>query len=172
MILFCLLYTIPLSLASNLLAPESLKRAFPNLDEITTVSGILTGWLYTLFFTVCPYLFKALANYGSGATSLRDAERKAIRYYWFFILITAFAGNSLATMFTRGIYSERGLGAEARETLRFIASTIPTQLSATWLNWIIVRMFVSFPALYLLQLNTFLFSAFGMKCCARLTRGG
>ena len=136
------------------------------------ISGLLTGWLYILFFTVCPFIFKAFANYGSGATSLRQAEYRAIRYYWFFMLVSAFAGNSLATMVTTGLYAGLSLGAQAQEILRSVASTIPTQLSATYLNWIIVRMLATFPSIYLLQINTFLFGMFGMKCCARLMRGG
>jgi hypothetical protein len=157
---------------SNLLSTENLEKVFPNFERLETISGILTGWLYTLFFSVCPFIFKAFSNYGSGAASLRQAEFSAIRYYWFFMLLTAFFGTSLVTMVTRGFYSGISLGSQAQEILRSVASTIPTQVSATWLNWIIVKGLATFPMFYLLQINTFLFSMFGMKCCARLMSGG
>lgn len=75
------------------------------MEEVGALSGILTGMLYTGFFSICPFIFKGLANFGSGAASLRQAEFLAIRYYWIFILVTAFTGSSLATMITSGLYS-------------------------------------------------------------------
>jgi hypothetical protein len=45
-------------------------------------------------------------------------------------------------------------------------------VSATWLNWMIVRVTIVLPTQYLLQLNTFLFSFLGLTCCARTVRGG
>jgi hypothetical protein len=73
--------------------------------EIESISGILSGLLYSLFFSICPLIFKAFANYGSGATSIRQAEYSALKYYWIFILVTAYAGNYLVTMLRRGLYS-------------------------------------------------------------------
>ena len=105
LVLFCCLYTIPLSLTSNLLSPDRLSTWFPTVDEVGVLSGILTGLIYTGFFSVCPFIFKSLANFGSGATSQRQAEFIAIKYYWIFILVTAFTGSSLATMITSGLYS-------------------------------------------------------------------
>jgi hypothetical protein len=74
-------------------------------DKLSVVSGLLSGLLVTLFLSVCPFMFKALANFGSGATSIRQAEYRALRYYWIFILVTAFTGSSLVTMVTKGLYS-------------------------------------------------------------------
>jgi len=90
---------------STLLTETELDQIFPNVNRLSSVTGILSGLLYTLFFSICPFIFKALANFGSGATSVRQAEFKAIRYYWLFILVTAFTGSSLATMVTQGLYS-------------------------------------------------------------------
>ena len=106
LVLFCCLYTIPLSLTSDLFSARQLASWFPGLEVHNQISGILTGLLYTVFFSVCPFIFKALANFGSAATSQRHAEYRAIRYYWVFILATAFTGSSLATMITTsGLYS-------------------------------------------------------------------
>lgn len=107
------MYTVPLSLTSNLLSADQLATWFPEMRENTQVSGILTGLLYTAFFSVCPFIFKAFANFGSAATSQRQAEYRAIRYYWIFMLITAFTGSSLATMVTSGLYS----GASSTEPI-------------------------------------------------------
>ena len=108
LVLFCFLYTIPLSLTSDLFSARQLASWFPGLEVQNQISGVLTGLLYTFFFSVCPFIFKALANFGSAATSQRQAEYSAIRYYWVFILTTAFTGSSLATMITTsGLYSSR-----------------------------------------------------------------
>lgn len=172
LVLFCCLYTIPLSLTSSLVSSRQLAIWFPNVKDVGALSGILTGLLYTGFFSVCPFIFKSLANFGSGATSLRQAEFLAIRYYWIFILVTAFTGSSMATMVTSGLYSGLNLGDSAQEVLRQVAKTIPTQVSATWLNWIIIRFTYTIPVMYFFQSNTFLFKLIGWDCCARCTRGG
>lgn len=90
---------------SNLVSSEQLAQWFPNYEDVGVLSGLLTGLLYTGFFSVCPFIFKALANFGSGATSQSGAEFRAIRYYWIFILVTAFTGTSLASMVSSGLYS-------------------------------------------------------------------
>jgi Calcium-dependent channel, 7TM region, putative phosphate len=105
LVTFCCLYTIPLSLTSNLLSANQLATWFPEMKEYSLISGILTGLLYTAFFSVCPFIFRALANFGSSATNKGQAEYRAIRYYWIFILATAFTGSSLATMIRSGLYS-------------------------------------------------------------------
>jgi hypothetical protein len=96
---------ISLRLTSILLSEENVGKAFPEMERLSALSGILAGSLYTLFMSICPFIFKGLANFGSGASSIRQAEFRAIRYYWSFILVTAFTGTSLATMVTQGLYS-------------------------------------------------------------------
>jgi hypothetical protein len=93
------------SLTSTFLSTDQLSTVFPTFEEIGVLSGILTGLLYTGFFSVCPFIFKAFANFGSGATSERQAEFRAIRYYWIFMVVTAFTGSSLATMLTSAFYN-------------------------------------------------------------------
>jgi Calcium-dependent channel, 7TM region, putative phosphate len=87
------------------------------------------------------------------------------------MIITAFSGTSLATMVING-FSAGYLDFQVQEVLAQIASAIPTQISAQWINWIIIRIGVTLPLHYMLQFNTFLFSCFGWKCCSRLVRGG
>ena len=64
------------------------------------------------------------------------------------------------------------IGSELQSILRSVAQTIPTQVSSTWINWIIVKTSITSPLMYLLQLNSFLFDWTGMKCCERAVRGG
>ena len=64
------------------------------------------------------------------------------------------------------------VGSEFQTILRSIAATVPTVISASWINWIIVKYSITLPLQYLLQLNTFLFSLFRLKCCTRAVRGG
>lgn len=166
-------YTVPLTAASNLVDAESLDRLFPGLKDFemsSLVSGFATALIWSAFFAVCPTLFKSIANFGSRATSVASAEFSALQYYWWFMVVTAFSGQLLATMFIRG--TNDGLEAGFRTVIRSIALAIPATVAASWLNWIIFRCLITLPCMYLLQLNTFLFSALGMNCCARLVRGG
>lgn len=103
--------------------------------------------------------------------SLSLTEYRALQYYWWFMVVTAFTSTSLATMVING-FSAGNLQFNVTDVLAQVASAIPTQISAQWLNWIIVRIGVTLPLHYMLQLNTFLFSCLGWKCCSRLARGG
>jgi Calcium-dependent channel, 7TM region, putative phosphate len=125
-----------------------------------------------LFFALCPQIFKALSNFGSGAASIHMAEKRAIRYYWFFMLVTAFTGTSLATVVYEGVVASLDVGGTLKDVLRSVASTVPTTVSAQWLSWIIFRTGITLPYNYLLQFNNFLYSSVGFNCCARATTGG
>jgi hypothetical protein len=58
-------------LTSQLLNPETLAEVFPNWEALQNpdtfffrvLSGISSGILYTVFFSFCPQLFKAIANF-------------------------------------------------------------------------------------------------------------
>lgn len=149
------------------------QEALPDFPHHNILSGFISGGMYTIFFSVCPFIFKLFANYGSNATSIREAERKALGYYWFFILFTAFAGQSLVSMTINGYLSTSALGNQASVVVMDVAKTIPAHQSVIWMNWIIIRIGFTLPVNYLLQLNTFLFKNWpGMRCCSRLVAGG
>ena len=86
--------------------------------------------------------------------------------------MSAFSGTSLQTLILEGFNEGIKIGNEIESILRTIATTIPSQVSASWINWIIVKTSVTSPLMYLLQLNTFLFDWAGLKCCERAARGG
>lgn len=152
---------------------DTVQEAWPDFPHHNLLSGVISGGLYTIFFSVCPFIFKLFANYGSNATSIGEGERRALRYYWFFILFTAFAGQSLVTMTINGYISTSALGNQASVVVMDVAKTIPAGQSVIWMNWIIIRIGFTLPVNYLLQFNTFLFKNLpGFRCCSRLVAGG
>lgn len=112
------------------------------------------------------------AYFGSKATSLAQAERKAMQYFWWFMVLTAFTGPMLAYWVLGAVNKGEKLGDGLRKILIHLAGATPTLIAANWLNWIIYRFTIILPINFLLQFNTFLFSFLGWKCCSRLTIGG
>ena len=88
------------------------------------------------------------------------------------MLLTAFTGQLLANMTIQALDEGLSVGTEVQEMLRVVASAVPGTVSVTWLNWIIFRVTIILPLNYLLQINSFIFHAFGMNSCSRLVRGG
>ncbi|KAG7368157.1 protein of unknown function DUF221-domain containing protein [Nitzschia inconspicua] len=172
-------YTIPLTRAQQLLSPETLGRVIEDLDIWLknnflkyVFTGLIPALVWTAFFAICPPMFKMIANFGSNATSSALAEESALRYFWWFMVVSAFTGTSLSSAIIEGFQSGLNLGSELQTVITTSASVIPTQVSGTWLNWMIVRLSMVLPTQYLLQLNSFLFTWAGLKCCARSVRGG
>lgn len=80
-------------------------EAFQNPDSVffKILGGVSAGLVYSLFFSILPQVFKAFANFEGTASSKVKAEENAIRFYWYFMLVTAFTGTSLVTMLVDGI---------------------------------------------------------------------
>ncbi|GKY91495.1 hypothetical protein MPSEU_000121700 [Mayamaea pseudoterrestris] len=181
LVLIYVFYTIPLTTASQLVSYAQLDSLFPQITSWTQsafgfsithlLSGLISACIYTTFFALCPSMFKSIANFGSGAVSVSHAEFKALQYYWWFMVVTAFTGQLLANMVIDG-FKEGSIGTEFAAVLRQVATTIPSTLSATWLNWIIFRVTLTLPMNYLLNVNTFAFACLGWNCCSRMVRGG
>ena len=55
--------------------------------------------------------------------------------------------------FVLNTLNEVKIGTTAAEVLLQIAKTVPTQVSATWLNWVILRFTCILPNQYLLQVR-------------------
>ena len=170
-------YIIPLTAVQNLLSPESLQGILPDLDTWLQndfakyiFSGFIPALVWTGFYAICPPMFKAIANFGSNATSAADAERSALRYFWWFMIVSAFTGTSLASAVIRD--GGLNLGSTFESVLVEAASDIPSIISATWLNWIIVRVSLVLPTQYILQMNAFLFSWLRLKVLVRAVQGG
>lgn len=99
-------------------------------------------------------------------------ENSALHYFWWFMVVSAFSGTSFSTAVIEGFNQGIAIGASFQEVIEVTAATIPSQVSATWLNWILVRFTIVLPTQYLLQMNTFLFACLRLKCCSRVVRGG
>jgi hypothetical protein len=174
-------YTIPISIIAELTKSNTdtlITVLFPVLGERTEaiVTGFVPAVLQTLFFSVAPYLFKTIANFSSGATSMNDAESSTLKYYWYFMLTTAFTGTFLATLFTNlfrlGSTGDFFYGTSFTEVVQQIATDLPTVSSAVWLNWILVRSLIVLPLQYLYQVNAQVFTCLRWRCCARCSQGG
>jgi hypothetical protein len=90
-------YTIPLTEVQQLLSPDQLGTILPDLDvwpENSLLkyifSGSIPAMVWTLFYAVCPPMFKAIANFGSNTTSAAFAEGSAMRYFWWFMVVSSF----------------------------------------------------------------------------------
>ena len=90
-------YTVPLTFISTLAAPEKLNRLIPGLSELAEdnpvfnrlLQGVVPSLLYSLFFALCPVIFKAISNFGSNAISVNEAEFIALQvrvYYQYLFL--------------------------------------------------------------------------------------
>lgn len=173
-------YTVPLTLIANLAAPENIKKVIPGLAELANVNpfmerllqGFVPAVLNSIFFSLCPVMFKAISNFGSNAISVNQAEYNALQYYWAFMVVTAFSGTSLAQIGLAYLGGKQAEGNTFTTILIFVAGRLPGQVSANWLNWIILRSLVILPMQYMLQVNTFIFQWLGWKCCRRCVMGG
>ena len=128
---------------------ERIPCAFSPLSSRSLIGGFIPAVLQSLFFSVAPYLFKMISNFGSSAVSLNEAERHTLKYYWFFMLTTCFTGSFLASivlnLFNFGNTGDLFYDTTAKDALSKIATDLPTISSAVWLNWILVRTFIVIP---------------------------
>ena len=180
LIIIYVFYTVPFTLVQSLIQPANLENLFrgglgnlyrnhPKVYEMTI--GFIPGALFSLFLSLLPTIFKAVANSSGDETSIATAEGSALKYYWWFMLITAFAAPYIATTVIQATQTG-DLQLTTQEFLINIANTLPTQTSFGWLNWLIFRFGVTLPSQYLLQINTFLFQYLGWNCCKRMNTGG
>ena len=96
---------------SQILSPTWLAARYPDIEAFQdpdsfffkALAGISSGLLYTLFFSILPQIFKALAFFEGTSSSKVKAEENAMRFYWYFMLVTAFTGTSLVQILIDGI---------------------------------------------------------------------
>eukprot|EP00531_Pseudo-nitzschia_arenysensis_P017328 CAMPEP_0116148558 /NCGR_PEP_ID=MMETSP0329-20121206/18442_1 /TAXON_ID=697910 /ORGANISM="Pseudo-nitzschia arenysensis, Strain B593" /LENGTH=1181 /DNA_ID=CAMNT_0003644741 /DNA_START=112 /DNA_END=3657 /DNA_ORIENTATION=- len=178
-VLFCFLYTVPLTFVSLITNPTFLEEAFPDLDALKDpdsiffkgLAGFSSGYIYTIFFSILPQVFKVLAFSEGTSSSKVEAEEKALLFYWYFMLVTAFTGSYLVQMLI-AILLEGNVSDELRDILGKVAGSMVTQQAPVWINWIIVRTFNVLPLSYLLQLMTFVYGWLRIHWFNRVMRGG
>jgi hypothetical protein len=82
-------YTVPITLVGNLVTPKKFFAFFGVDDEglepiensflSTLISGFVPAILFSLFFALCPVMFRAISNFGSNAVSVNEAEFIALK---------------------------------------------------------------------------------------------
>lgn len=96
---------------SQILSPTWLAEAFPDNKAFQNpesffskaLAGISSGYIYTLFFSFLPQVFKVLAFCEGTSSSKVKAEENAMRFYWYFMLVTAFTGTQLVQVLLSSI---------------------------------------------------------------------
>ncbi|MGK3740299.1 MAG: hypothetical protein ACI90V_007149 [Bacillariaceae sp.] len=160
----------------NETTPEQIQEAFSGLPFIVNYahyfSIIIRPLIMTTFFAILPQIFKALANFGSGATSVQEAERHALSYYWWFMLVWAFGLTTLSTLVINSFQTNDVTLMRAQAILTELGNGVPKQISWYWTAWIIQQNLMILPFMYFLQFNNFLFTALKWDCGARATAGG
>lgn len=99
------------SFVSQITNPTWLAEALPNSEILQdpdsfffkALAGFSSGYVYTLFFSILPQVFKLLAMSEGTSSSKVDAEEKALRFYWYFMLLTAFTGSFLLQLLLASI---------------------------------------------------------------------
>lgn len=162
-------YTYPITAAATF-GSEQAKEIVPTLRfDSDQLFGFIRAQLLNLFLALCPHMFLAIANFGSNATSMVQAEFVALQYYWWFFLLFALLGSAILQMvlrtFEEGTFDIYG-------SLETVAATIPSQVSSNWCNWIIIKTTIFHPLSYLMQIQAFLLAALNLRCCLRLVKGG
>ncbi|CAB9496980.1 CSC1-like protein [Seminavis robusta] len=170
-----LFYTFPITWASKY-GSEALIKLFPGLPEWgplsegdQTVKGFLDAQILTLFLSLLPDVFLWISNFGSGATSMVASENAALHYFWWFMVLFAIIGSSIARM-VLDVYEHGSVNLYTN--MNKISQTIPVEVSSTWLNWIILKTTIFHPLFYLLQGSTWLAAIARQKCLVRVFRGG
>eukprot|EP00751_Fragilariopsis_kerguelensis_P019662 CAMPEP_0170886452 /NCGR_PEP_ID=MMETSP0734-20130129/36748_1 /TAXON_ID=186038 /ORGANISM="Fragilariopsis kerguelensis, Strain L26-C5" /LENGTH=1066 /DNA_ID=CAMNT_0011272587 /DNA_START=673 /DNA_END=3874 /DNA_ORIENTATION=+ len=173
MIVFTILWTYPFVALMTLTTPDKLAEYLPFLaDYASLLSSLVKPLLMTAFFSVLPQVFKALANFGSGATSVQEAERNALFYYWWFMVVFAFGFITLGNQVVGAFQSDEMNVYQIEEIFTSLANAVPNTTSFFWTGWILQQTFMILPYMYFLQFNNFLFTFLNLKCVARATAGG
>eukprot|EP00536_Pseudo-nitzschia_multiseries_P011223 jgi/Psemu1/289570/fgenesh1_pg.371_\ len=176
LIIFSTIWTYPFYLITSATTPEALAKAFADVPNIGWYAKFLSPWLNSAvmigFFAVLPQIFKMLANSDGKSTSIQEAERHALVYYWWFMLVFVFAGKSLGNIVWSAFSSNKATLRDATEYLEILTKIVPTNQSFYWITWMITQTGVILPFMYFLQFNNFMFTALKWDCCARATAGG
>eukprot|EP00536_Pseudo-nitzschia_multiseries_P003826 jgi/Psemu1/237046/estExt_Genewise1.C_600084 len=140
--------------------------------SLSKYSSSLSGLTQILLFSVCPVIFRIVANFEGSSTSMQKAEQRALMYFWYFYIIARFMGQIVyksTLLFLRG---EQGLENLVTGAINELAQTTPTELGRAALSYVIFSAFVSWPALYFLQANNFLTTVFRLNWINRLLKAG
>jgi len=126
----------------------------------------------TGFFAILPQIFKMFANFSGEASSIQEAERHALIYYWWFMLVFVFGGKTLGNIIVSMFRNNEVSISETQKVIKDLTLIVPTTQSMYWLIWMIAQTGIILPFMYFLMFNNFMFTALNWDCCARATAGG
>jgi hypothetical protein len=112
------------------------------------------------FFAVLPQIFKMLANFGGEATSIQEAERYALTYYWWFMLVFVFGGKTLGNVIWTAFSNNNVNLSSAQILITDLATVVPTTQSFYWLTWMITQTGIILPFMLAGKSQKFDFSSF------------
>jgi len=116
-------------------------------DQFVSLLSPVTALTQSLLFSICPVIFKVLANIEGSATSMDKAEQKAIIYFWYFFIIARFMGQIIWNITVR-FFDGSTAEAAINEGLSELAQTVPTTLGPSALSYILFSSTITWPALY------------------------
>mmetsp|Transcript_106364 Transcript_106364/g.216917 ORF Transcript_106364/g.216917 Transcript_106364/m.216917 type:complete len:1248 (+) Transcript_106364:328-4071(+) len=155
--------TLETKISDSDISDSFLNKAVPTLSGLTE----------TLLFSVCPVIFKLVANFEGSSSSMARAEQQAMLYFWYFYIVARFMGQ----LVWEGIMKFYSGGASTVEelvtsALQKLAGTVPTKMGPTALTYIIFASTITWPTLYFLQLNNYLTTIFRLGWINRILKGG
>ena len=127
-------------------------------DRFVSLLSPVTALTQSLLFSICPVIFKVLANIEGSATSMDKAEQKAIIYFWYFFIIARFMGQIIWNITLRFFFDgcEYGL-------FWFTQNRVKRNTSHLWLvpsPTLTIVFFFRFPNVCLVRSDTSLRLAF------------
>jgi phosphate starvation-inducible membrane PsiE len=110
MIVFTCSYVAIINFVNQYLWDPKVYSTVFGLSESTldSVMPTLSGLTQVLLFSICPVIFKFLANVEGSSSSMEEAEQRALIYFWYFYFIARFMGQliweSVVSFTQRGKY--------------------------------------------------------------------
>ena len=95
MIVFTCSYVAIINIINTFLWDPGLYETLFGLSQetLSTVIPTLSGLTQTLIFSICPVIFKLVANSEGSSSSMEEAEQRALIYFWYFYFIARFMGQ-------------------------------------------------------------------------------
>ena len=109
MILFTSFYVVPINMINDFIwdSARQAKLLGPTIaNALTKYRSSLSGLTQSLLFSICPVIFKFLANFEGSSSSMQKSEQRSMIFFWYFYIIARFMGqilyNSIVTFLQSG----------------------------------------------------------------------
>jgi len=176
LVLFTSFYIVPINFINRFIWYSGRETIFGRTmiaNSISNYASSLSGLTQSLLFSICPVIFKLLANFEGSSSSMQKSEQRSMIFFWYFYIIARFMGqivfDSIHTFLKGDAASVEDVVYSA---LTQLAQTVPTALGPAALSYVIFTGTITWPALYWLQLNNFLTSICHLDWINRMLKGG